>query len=89
MVALWRSCTDEEIFAVIRAFVASRSADDLLEDVRSQVPALTPQERAAYVGAVIRGGAVPAERVWGSLSTILPPPVLSRLRLDLGAAAAR
>jgi iron-sulfur cluster repair protein YtfE (RIC family) len=83
MPALWRSCTDEEIFAVIRRFLASRTTDDLLDDLRSQAPALAPQERTAYVGAMVHGGAVPAEQVWKSLNQVLPVPLLSRLREDL------
>jgi hypothetical protein len=83
MPALWKTCTDDEILAVIGLFAASRSTADQLDDLRSQTPALTPHERAIYVGSVMRGRALPAERIWNSLAGVLAPDDLARLRADL------
>ncbi|HEX2115089.1 MAG TPA: hemerythrin domain-containing protein [Alphaproteobacteria bacterium] len=83
MPALWRTCSDQEIFAVIQAFVASRSVADQLHDLRNQAPALTRQERATYVGNVMRGGALPNEQIWDSLAGVLPPDDLARLKTDI------
>ena len=83
MSALWDTCTDEEIFAVVRTFVASRTATEQVHDLASQVPALSPQERAMLVANVMKGGA-PAEPVWASLAAVLPSQDLARLRADVG-----
>jgi hypothetical protein len=83
MPALWKTCSDHEIFAVIQSFAASRSASDQLHDLRSQVPALNPQERAAYVGNVVRGSTLPVEQIWDSLAGVLPPDDLAQLRMDI------
>ena len=83
MPALWNTCTDDEILAVIRAFVASRTATEQLDDLRSQAPALSPQERSALVASVMKGGA-PAEAVWAGLAAVLPSHDLARLRADVG-----
>jgi hypothetical protein len=80
MPAVWETCTDDEILAVIGQFVASRSTADQLGDLRSQAPALTPHERAIYVGSVVRGCALPAERIWEGLAGVLAPDDLARLR---------
>lgn len=84
MQALWDTCTDDEIFAVIRAFIASRTAADQMHDLRSQVPALSPHERAMLVTSVLKNGAITAEPMWASLAGILPSHDLSRLRADVG-----
>jgi hypothetical protein len=83
MPALWDTCTDNEILAVIRAFVASRTATEQIDDLRCQAPALSPQERAMLVTSVMNGGA-PAEPVWASLAAVLPSHDLARLRADVG-----
>lgn len=83
MPALWNACTDDEIRAVIRAFVASRTATEQLDDLRSQAPALSPQERSALVASAMKGGA-PSEAVWAGLATVLPSHDLARLRADVG-----
>ncbi len=83
MPALWNACSDDEIFAAIRAFIASRTATDQIDDLRSQAPALSPQERAMLVASAMKGGA-PAEPVWASLAAVLPSPDLARLRADVG-----
>ncbi len=83
MSALWDTCTDEEIFAVIRTFVASRTATEQIHDLTSQAPALSPQERALLVAGAMNGGA-PAESVWASLADVLPSHDLERLRGDVG-----
>jgi hypothetical protein len=83
MRALWDTCRDDEIFAVIRAFVASRTASEQIDDLRNQAPALSPQERAMLVAGVMKGGA-PAEPVWSSLADVLPSHDLARLRADVG-----
>ncbi|HJT11782.1 MAG TPA: hemerythrin domain-containing protein [Dongiaceae bacterium] len=83
MSALWDTCTDEEIFAVIRTFAASRTATEQIHDLTSQAPALSPQERALLVASAMKGGA-PAEPVWASLAAVLPSHDLARLRADVG-----
>jgi hypothetical protein len=83
MPALWKTCSDQEIFAVIQSFVASRSTADQLHDLRSQAPALTPQELAAYVGSIMRGGSLPIEHIWDSLTGVLPCDDLAQLRADI------
>lgn len=85
MPALWDSCSDEEIGGIMRAFVAQRSAGDLLEDLRAQMPALAPQERAAYVGGVMKSGKLSAERIWTSLAEVLAADDLARLRAAIAA----
>ena len=52
MPALWDTCTDAEIGAIIAAFVASRTRSQMMSDLRDQLPALTPQESAALLEAV-------------------------------------
>ncbi|WP_119299875.1 hemerythrin domain-containing protein [Dongia deserti] len=84
MAALWDTCTDDEIFAVIRAFTASRTTTDQINDLRSQVPALSPHERAMLLAGMMKSGAVPAEPVWTSLAGVLPSHDLARLRADVG-----
>jgi hypothetical protein len=83
MAALWDTCSDNEILAVIRAFVASRTAMERIDDLRSQAPALSPQERAMLVASVMKGG-TPAEPVWASLTAVLQSHDLARLRADVG-----
>jgi hypothetical protein len=83
MPALWNTCTDDEILAVIRSFVASRTATEQIDDLRSQAPALSPQERSALVASVMKGGA-PAGSVWAGLAAVLPSHDLARLRADVG-----
>ncbi len=83
MPALWRTCSDHEILALIQAFVASRSAADRLHDLRSQAPALTSQERYAYVGSIVRGGSLPAREIWENLAEVLPAGDLERLQAEL------
>ena len=83
MPALWQTCSDHEILALIQAFVASRSAADRLHDLRSQAPALTSQERSAYVGSIVRGGSLPAHQIWESLADVLPASDLDRLHADI------
>lgn len=85
MSALWNTCSDDEIFAVIRRFIASRSPVDQMNDLRNQVPALTPRERAALVAGVMRNPAIQAEPLWASLASVLPPNDLARLRADIPA----
>lgn len=41
MPALWGTCSDDEILAVIRAFVASRTAMEQIDDLRCHVPSGT------------------------------------------------
>jgi hypothetical protein len=84
MAALWKTCTDDEIFAVIRAFNASRTSTDQINDLRSQVPALSPHERAMLVAGMMTSGSIPSEPVWTSLAGVLPPHDLARLRADVG-----
>lgn len=83
MRALWDTCRDDEIVAVIRAFVSSRTATEQIDDLRSQAPALSPQERAMLVASVMKGGA-PAEPMWSNLADVLPSHDLTRLRADVG-----
>ena len=85
MPALWERCTDEEIIAIMRAFVASRSAGDMLADLCGQAPALAPQEVAAYVAGVIASGKVGAQQIWHGLSGVLDPRDLARLRAAVAA----
>lgn len=85
MRALWQTCSDDEIFAVIKSFLGSRSTDDLMNDLRRQASALTPQERAAYVAGVMRSGTVPAQQIWEGLAESLAGADLARLRADLAA----
>jgi iron-sulfur cluster repair protein YtfE (RIC family) len=86
MPALWDTCSDYEILAMIRRFVASRTLADQLDDLRSQVPALTPHERAALVVGMMRNGAIPAEPLWASLASVLPSNDVARLRADIAVA---
>jgi hypothetical protein len=83
MAALWDTCTDDDILAVIRAFIASRTAAEQIEDLRIQAPALSPQERAMLVSSAMKGGA-PVEAVWANLAAVLPSHDLARLRADVG-----
>ena len=83
MPALWDTCSDDEILAVIRAFVASRTAMEQIDDLRCQAPALSPQERAMLVTSMMKGG-TPVEPVWASLAAVLPSHELARLRADVG-----
>lgn len=84
MPALWEQCSDEEILAVMRAFAISRSAAEFAADLRHQAPALTPSERAAYVGGVTRSGALSETAAIDLLAGVLSTGDLARLRADLG-----
>jgi iron-sulfur cluster repair protein YtfE (RIC family) len=84
MPALWDTCSDDEIFAVIRKFGASRTPADQMHDLRSQIPALTPHERAVLVAGMMRSGAISAEPLWTSLAGVLASHDLARLRADVG-----
>jgi Hemerythrin HHE cation binding domain len=84
MAALWDTCTDDEIFAVIRAFNTARTSTDQIKDLRSQVPALSPHERTMLVASMMKSGAIPAEPVWTSLAGVLSSHDLARLRADVG-----
>ena len=83
MPLLWETCSDEEIFAAIREFVASRSPSDQMHDLITQVPALAPHERAALVGNILRDSPTSADSVFARLADVLSPEALRRLRADV------
>lgn len=84
MAALWTCFTDDEIAAAMRGFIASRTAADQINDLQSQVPALSPQERAMLVAGMMKSGTIAAQSVWAGLASVLPSHDLARLRADVG-----
>ncbi|HYD86914.1 MAG TPA: hemerythrin domain-containing protein [Vitreimonas sp.] len=83
MPSLWRTCSDEEILAVIGAFSSSLSASERLNDLLSQAPTLAPQELALYVKALGRSQEFSEEKVFDRLAGVLTAHTLDRLRKDL------
>lgn len=86
MPALWRTCGDAELGAVLTAFKASRTPEESLSDLRKMLPSLPPAVRAAIVRATLT--AVPDDetgRTLAALSTTLDPGRRGRLYEDLGA----
>ena len=83
MPALWETCGEEELLEVMRSFVASRTDSQRLGDLLEQLPALTPQERTAYLRAATRGDRERASSILEKLRGRMAEPELHRLAAEL------